>query len=386
MNSRQFENTLIKFLNQQASAQEIDQLEKWLADQQNEDIFRGYIKINYLIDLNTQHFDKSKLLDELALLINHSAKPRKQFKIKYLVRYAAIFIALAFTFFGYRYFATKNVSEGPIKEVILQNEKGAVEILAQTGQSTIKNNKGIVIGDKHENSIVYKENSDVKKLIYNTLIVPYGRDFMLELSDGTQIHLNAGTSIRYPVNFIEGENRKVYIEYGEAYFDVAEDSDHPFIVSNDNLEIKVLGTEFNISAYPEDTEVSTVLIEGSVELSMETEDHHKEIELLKPGHIAVWSDKEQGFQTNPADIEMYTAWRTGKIILKSMAFGQMLEKLQRHYDVNIDCKDERLNDEIITATFDNESIEEVLELINEVHPISFKINGRDIEINNKKMP
>src|SRR5690606_36367432 len=104
-------------------------------------------------------------------------------------------------------------------------------------------------------------NSD--KLAYNTLKIPFGKKFRLQLSDGTMVHINSGSTLKYPIKFIAGENRQVYLD-GEAFFDVAKDKKHPFIVNADNLNVRVLGTHFNVSNYPEDAVTDVVLVEGSV--------------------------------------------------------------------------------------------------------------------------
>lgn len=361
----------------------MDALQAWLETNENDKLFLEYVKVNYLIDVNTKHFDSKILLEELSVVIREEKQKSIRLRTQKLMRYAAVFVLFIFS----SYFITNYVinSETPnqtLNEVVLKSENGLVNVLNQSGESQIKSREGKVLFEKINNRLEYKSSEKTTKLVYNTLTVPYGRQFSITLSDGTKVDLNAGTSIKFPVKFIKGQNRNVFIEYGEAFFDVAKDAEHPFVVNNKTMDIRVLGTQFNVSAYPEDEQVSTVLVEGSVQL---TDQSQADKTLLQPGYKSEWSDATGSFEVSEADIELHTGWRTGKIILKSMAFNQMIKKLERHYDVKIDSKDQQLNNEVITATFDEENIEEVLELINEIHPISYEIQGREIKIRPKKV-
>lgn len=372
------ENIIIKYLNAEASASEMDALEAWLETNENDKLFLEYVKVNYLIDVNTKHFDSKNLLEELSAVIREEKQKTIRLKTHKLMRYAAVFVLLIFSsYFITNYVMNSDTTNQTLNEVVLKSENGLVNVLNQNGESQIKSRGGNVLFEKINNRLEYKSSEETNKLVYNTLTVPYGRQFSITLSDGTKVDLNAGTSIRFPVKFIEGQDRKVFIEYGEAFFDVAKDTEHPFIVNNKTMDIRVLGTQFNVSAYPEDEQVSTVLVEGSVQLSEESQ---ADKATLKPGFKALWSDDNKSFQVSEADIELHTAWRTGKIVFKSVEFSQMIKKLERHYDVNIKSEDDQLNKDVIMATFEEKNIEEVLNLIKEIHPIDYEINGRDIHI------
>ena len=261
---------------------------------------------------------------------------------------------------------------------------GSVKVIDEKGDFKIKDRDGNELGTQNGNAIIYNDKVKIEKLVYNTLTVPYGKRFTLKLSDGTKVNLNAGTSLRYPVKFIEGQNRQVFVETGEAYFNVTKDAKHPFIVSNNKVNIRVLGTQFNVSSYPEDINVSTVLVEGSVSLYNSGDVYKTEnATLLKPGYLADWDKRNKSIKIEKADIEVHTAWINGRIILKHMKFGNIIKKLERHYNVKIKNNNKSLEEELITATFDIETIEQVFELINELHPIAYKIINNQIIINNK---
>lgn len=380
---KNIENHIVKYLNAEATLIEMDELESWLKDDKNLDVFKDYIKVNYLIDINTVSFDNTEVLKALDQEMQKSKVVSLRQNTRKLWRYAAVFVILIASTWGiYQFsFNTAATNEQPLNEVVLKSENGSINILNQSGNSQIKGRDGEILFEKVGNTLVTEQSSTSQKLVYNTITVPYGRQFSLELSDGTKLSLNAGTSIRFPERFIDGKNRQVFIEYGEAFFDVAKDPDHPFVVNNKDLNITVLGTQFNVSAYPEDDEMTTVLVEGSVQLTESSKFLKKTV--LKPGYKAVWSDERPVFEVTEADIELHTGWRSGKIIMKSLPFSKMVKKLERHYNVVINSKDEKLNNEVITATFDEESIEDVLKLINKIHPITYNIDGRTINIFNK---
>lgn len=375
------ENIIVKFLNTEANAFELEFLENWIKEPENEKLFLEYVKINYLIDINTKQFDHSNILQEINSLLKKEDKRFSRLNKKLVFRYAAVFLILVSIFWVYTFTnADKNENQSSINEVILKSENGLINVLNQKGETQITNREGAILFNKIDDTLVYNENQDLDVLVYNTIIVPYGKKFSVKLSDGTKIQLNSGTSFRFPVKFLKNQDRRVFIEYGEAFFEVAKDKNQPFIVNNDNIDIKVLGTQFNVSAYPEDKSTTTMLVEGSVQLFENSKINNKNSVLLKPGFKAIWVDEKENFALSKADVEIHTAWRTGKIVLKSLPFKQMINKLERHYDVKIECRENQLNDEIITATFDKESITDVLKLINEIHPIDYKINGRNVTI------
>lgn len=380
---QEIEVAIVNYLNQQANVAEMELLENWLKDASHDEEFLLYVKTNYLLDVQTKDFDKNSLLNELSSRIQKHKVIQLQTTVRRFMKYASVVVLLIAAYLATQFFINSPTtnSESALNEVVLKSENGLITVLQQDGEFTLENREGIALGKKVNNTLVYQENKANQRLVYNTLTVPYGKQFTVLLSDGTSVQLNAGTSIRFPENFLEGQERKVFIEYGEAFFDVAKDENNPFIVHTNDMDIKVLGTQFNVSAYPEDEAVSTVLVEGAVQL-MDTSQQPKQA-LLQPGYQAVWKPQQAAFEIREADIDLHTGWRTGRIVLKSLAFHQMITKLQRHYDVQIQCNDAQLMNEVITATFDEEDIEDVLQLINKIHPIHYTINGRTIQIESK---
>jgi len=268
------------------------------------------------------------------------------------------------------------------KEIVLKLANGDTQIISANGESKIIDNKGNTIGAQEGNKLSYQNVQNTnKELIYNELIVPYGKTFQLVLSDGTMVHLNAGTTLKYPINFLKEKNRQVYL-LGEAYFKVSKDEKNPFIVHTNDLNIRVLGTGFNVSSYPEDKNILTVLVEGSVGLYGSNTPYTKENStLLTPGKRAKWKKSNQKITINKVNTSIYTSWIEGKLIIENLKFRQIIKKLQRHYNVTIINNNEQLANQIFTATFKVENIQEVLKSFQTNFPFEYKIENDKIIIN-----
>lgn len=299
---------------------------------------------------------------------------------KSVLKYAAIFIGI---FASVYYIQMKEVPETTFKvaEDYIQLKMGddRIQLLTQNETQKIVSTSGEIIGKQEGNNIRYMANSKIDELIFNELQIPRGKVFNLELSDGTIVNLNSGTRIRYPVKFLKGKNREVFID-GEAYFDVAKDAAHPFIVNADDVAVTVLGTKFNMSSYSEDSEITTVLIEGSVNMA-NTIDTVQNL-VLKPGMKGSWNRPEQTINMENVDTNLYVGWIKGELIFRNSTFSTIVKTLERKYNVSIENKNTKLAEKVITANFNTniESIEEVLKVINEITPFNYKIKDKHILI------
>jgi ferric-dicitrate binding protein FerR (iron transport regulator) len=268
--------------------------------------------------------------------------------------------------------------------ITLQLDNGTVETISESGERTITTQQGTVVGSQQGGALNYSGTNIRNTLVYNTLNVPHGKRFDLILSDGTKVKLNSGSSMRYPVQFLPGNNRKVFLR-GEAYFDVAKDTEHPFIVNANDLEVQVLGTQFNLSYYPEDLEITTVLVEGSVELYKDGADRNTNtVTQLRPGQKAAWRGADNKMSVNQVDTEIYTAWREGYLLFKATPFSKIKTKLERHFNITIEDRDKHMEKEVYTATFREETIEEILEAFKEDISFSYTRVDNKIIITNSK--
>jgi transmembrane sensor len=205
---------------------------------------------------------------------------------------------------------------------------------------------------------------------YNTLIVPRGGKYKIELADGTEVWLNAETKLRYPTHFGGVSKRAVFLESGEAYFKVKRNTALPFIVTAGGMEIKVLGTEFNVNTYTQ--HYATTLAHGSVQLSSGTATTK-----LQPGEQGVYV--AGAFTSKPVDVDTYTAWKDGRIILGETPLEEVMTSLGRQFDFTVEFTSPRLKERKFGGRFSNtRQIEDVLTAIGKAGNIQFSIRGKTI--------
>lgn len=218
-----------------------------------------------------------------------------------------------------------------------------------------------------------KEKRDRKQLatVYNTVETPLGMRSSLVLPDGTKVCLNAGSKLSYPVSF-SNDNRLVNLS-GEAYFEVKKDKSWPFIVNTKNMDIVVTGTSFNCNAYPENKEVQTVLVEGEVTIANHSA---TKLALMSPGELATFNNDNQQITKTKTDLQKYIAWKNGKLMFREDNMDKVVEKLERWYNVDFEIVDKEIADYVYTATFINESLDQVLKMLSISSPIRYTISER----------
>jgi transmembrane sensor len=380
----EIENLIVKYITQSINAKELDVLVDWIQTKSNVQEFKRYDKTHYTIIFSMNELDSDKIKEELLLRIRKDKSIYSKLKVRSILKYAAI--AIVFISVGYFYQDFSKVQSVndvvPQEEFItLQLDDGNIKIISEDGTSKVKDKKGNIIGRQNGLQLVYDDATKVQKLVYNTLNIPYGKRFELMLSDGTKVHLNAGTSLKYPVKFLTGEKRHVFLS-GEAYFDVAENEENPFIVNADDLNIQVLGTEFNVSTYPEDLSTDVVLVEGSVSLYTGKENDVKSNTLLEPGFAGSFNKKGKNISTKPVVTSIYTAWIYGELVFRNITFSSILKKMERHYNVKITNTNLKLTDEKFNASFGDEPIEKILNYFEITYGVEFTIEeNNEIIIN-----
>ena len=264
--------------------------------------------------------------------------------------------------------------------ITLELSNGEIQVVASNKKSLVIDSDGNFIGNQYGNKIVYNK-TNIDKLIYNTIKIPYGKRFELQLSDGTIVNLNSGTTFKYPIKFIDSQKRTVFLD-GEAFFKVAKDKKHPFIVNADNLNVRVLGTHFNVSNYAEEKLTDVVLLEGSVGLYSANEKFdQKKNTILKPGFKASFSKSDKQIKTKSVDTNIYISWINGGLTFREMTFKDISKQLERHYNITIINQNTKLSEEKFNASFSNEPIEKVLSYFNEIHGIHYKIKNNHVLIN-----
>ena len=255
---------------------------------------------------------------------------------------------------------------------------------------TLANGEKIVLGDKKQQLIgedgtllnldsaivEYKGKQKTPALVYNTIDIPIGGEYQLVLADGTKVWLNADSKLRFPVSFT-AERREVYLE-GEAYFEVAKDSEHPFIVHISRGAIEVLGTGFNVRDYREEQKTVTTLVQGKVVYRPERQPG-REI-MLEPGFQI--KDEEGGsLQPRKVDVILYTGWKDGKYVFENATLEEIMQVLSRWYDIAVFYKREEVKKLHFTGDLERyKTINDFLEFMEIGGNVRFSIKGKTVLI------
>lgn len=194
------------------------------------------------------------------------------------------------------------------------------------------------------------------------------------LPDGTIAYLNSGSVLSYPLPYDKTE-RRVTLK-GEAYFKVAHNPEQPFIVSvaNDNMRVKVLGTEFNLQSYEEGGMVQTTLVSGAVNLQILKNGNVVSSVNLKPSEKAIYNVATNSVSVSTVHTEYETSWKEGRLIFKDMPLPEVLKKLAYFYNVKFDVKDPVINSFCFTGTFDNKQLSQILDYLRISSRIKYTIN------------
>ena len=215
----------------------------------------------------------------------------------------------------------------------------------------------------------------------NEMVVPYGRSSELYLPDGTRVFLNAGTRFAFPTRF-SGKQREVYLN-GEAYFEVAKDKEHLFVVNAGEVSVKVLGTHFNVSAYEKDAEIETVLLEGEVTVSRNRDKGFvREKVVLKPYQKASFNRQKNTLKVSEEkDVEDCISWISGWLYFSQKSLPYVFNKVERYYNVRIILPEDFRASSLISGKLDIQgSLEDVMRALSDVGKFSYRIDDHTIYI------
>jgi ferric-dicitrate binding protein FerR (iron transport regulator) len=211
-----------------------------------------------------------------------------------------------------------------------------------------------------------------------TVVAPVCARIVVDLPDGTKVWLNSGSELTYPIVFNTTE-RRVHLT-GEAYFKVNK-SETPFFVSNLGPEIKVYGTEFNVNSYANEDLVTVALAEGKVSLNSEGKE-----QFIKPGQVSAFDKKSRSITIENADVVTYSSWREGKYIFRDTPLSSILRILQRQHNVNINLMNPELGNYRYNATIQNESLEQILQLLSLSAPIQYNFKRKELKSDGTYIP
>ena len=295
------------------------------------------LALNMIKDLNVTVFEnsdtrKSELWGKVV------TKRSREIRLNLLRYTAVVFLVIGSGFFTLHLSQNKSAIDQfassqkiPLgKEVSLVMSDGE-QIDINNKESRIQYNRlgtSILVDD----TIRLEQNNNTNG--FNQMIVPYGKRSYLLLSDGTQVWINSGSRLVYAPQFT-GDTREVFLE-GEAYFEVAKDASKPFYVRTDAFTINVLGTKFNVKAYKDDMEYTTVLVEGKVSMRVQDQFFSKDVILAPNQKVTLMKGQDDFQRSNVDETGFYTNWIYGYLEFKNAHLNDVLKSIQRYYNIDIE--------------------------------------------------
>ncbi len=230
-----------------------------------------------------------------------------------------------------------------------------------------------IAATNNSSGMIYPEQVATGKTEYNVLEIPRGGEYTVTLSDGTVVHLNSGSELRYPVAF-GAERREVFLS-GEGYFEVVKDSVRPFFVNADKLKIRVYGTSFNVNTYDLEN-IQTVLVEGKI--GIQTMNMNTEY-MVKPGQLALYNQEKGTMEILNVDVQLYVAWKDHEFMFDDESLEKIMNRLSLWYDVDVFFQTASLKQLHFTGHLGRyDDISHILDAISGVTQVKFSVKGRTI--------
>jgi len=321
------------------------------------------------------------------LLAVQNKRIRINRRMKYMAAAAMLCVALGAVFFTFRgNFQSKKVQptvaihqSSPIvpggNRAVLTLSNGTKVLLDSANTGLVTNENGVKVEKLTNGQLAYNAtNVTAQQVAYNTLSTPRGGQYKISLPDGTQVWLNAASEITYPTVFV-GNRREVTIK-GEAYFEVAKNPSKPFIVKADNnMQVEVLGTHFDVNAYSDDNMIKTTLLEGSVKVS-----NASETKMLQPGEQMQMNKNGILKVVKDIDVESVVAWQEGIFNFNEADIITIMKQLSRWYNVDV-VYEGAIPKDIFTAIISkNNNINQVLHMLETTLRVHFKVQNKTIYV------
>ncbi len=287
-----------------------------------------------------------------------------------LLKYAAAIIVLISLAISYTLIRNHNDFSSNVKGVLASNllEYENIVLTLGDGSEITIDKRTATVKYLSEQQFVINNTDTISTRssagnIPNRLIVPLGKNATILLSDGTRVFINAESQFIYPDAF-NSNNRETYL-VGEAFFEVAHNKEHPFFVKTSSVDVQVLGTKFNVCAYPGDSIVETFLVEGKVRVVENKKLITKKEETIKPKQSAIFDKEKDLFKVEDITNPEYVTWYKGYLNFSSTKLSSIVSKLERYYNVNIEVKDSTLGNKLISGKLilQDESEETVIKVL-----------------------
>ena len=366
-----------KYVSGQATSEEQDRLFQMVLDPQNQESLDVLMRNFILTSGNEEQLSEASFQSILNAIVNETPVHRVHFIRKWgWAAACALLLACAGTWF----LGTHQKASRPnIMATIAPGKEGAILTLANgkqivldsLGNGTVATQNGVRIVLGNGKLSYDPTGNSAGEMEYNIMSTPKGRQIHMELSDGTDVWLNAASAIRFPTVFA-GKERVVEVT-GEVYFEVAANAAKPFLVNvNKRMKIDVLGTHFNVSAYENEESLNTTLLQGSVRIT----GAGKSV-LLKPGEQAQVADNLS--IVHQADTDKIIAWKNGLFNFEGMHLREVMRQLERWYNIEVVYENNVPDIEFYGKLKRDLSLEELFVTLKDLD-IHFRIDGRKLTI------
>ncbi len=373
MEQEQKDVLLYDYLSGELSLKEMEDVEAWIEESEANKTYFAEFRREFL---RMRWGMRSGLIKGTAVLM------KRRIRMRVLRRLPVWVAAVCVLSLGSFYMLNSLQEEMPLETVSGVWGERQAQLILSSGESVVLNGNDCQLTEANGMTIFIDTNGAVNyavsgeeqtELLYNTVITPLGGEYSIVLADGTRVWLNAGTEFRYPVSFTENR-REVYLS-GEAYFEVRQDKNKPFVVWTGEVQIEVLGTAFNVNSYNSDR-VEAVLVEGSVNVSNVTDKIN-----LRPGQRGTVLKSEREIRVDEVDVYVYTAWKDGNFVFENQTLENIMEQLSRWYDVDVFYTREAVRQECLSGEMTRyREIRSLLYYFEQISEVRFEIKGRTIVV------
>lgn len=361
---------------------QLEELTTWLsASEKHREVFRRLTMAASYRDKETvyRRFDQYYNFDRIKRVI----RSQRRIEWKYVAAAAAVVVLPLLVTFLVLEQRMEHIRPDYPKEMILLPGKSMATLTLSDGsiKRLDEENFALVDGSKrivnNQGGLTYnvEDSSSVEKEMYNTIRVPRGAEYNVTLDDGTRVWLNSESYIRFPIAFL-GEERRIWVE-GEVFVDVVKDARRPFIVNTGKLDIKVLGTKFNVRAYGEEECILTTLVEGSVQV----DDPTGEIAVLSPSEQLMYNKESGTNDVRVVDVELFVSWKDGLYVFESQRLEDIMTLIAKWYDVEVFYQNSGVKEILFSGRLKRyESAETLLKVFERLGGVRFTVQERTVVV------
>ncbi|WP_270592547.1 MULTISPECIES: FecR family protein [Butyricimonas] len=372
-----------RYVSGNATEEERNEVERWMAESEEHGVLMEKFRSDVFLQEQLAEHD----IFDVEVAFKRFRKSKREKERRLLVYRVAGVAAVLLVVLGVAVYSWIRKETGPenmaqLVEVLSPGSSRATLILA--GGREVHLNDSVHLEIKEQMAMIkvkgdevyysedaeYADSSDLQPSI-NKVVTSRGGEYKLILSDGTKVWLNADSRFEFPSKFV-GQERRVYVE-GEVYFEVAKDVSHPFVVTTKQAKVRVLGTSFNVRAYPDEI-YRTTLLEGCVEVL-----YKKDVVKLQP-HEQWILDGDVG-RVAPVNVRMAASWKNGSFAFDDEPLLNVFQELERWYDVHVFIANEEIREMKFTGIFPRyANMDKVLNIVELATGVSCKVSNRTIVI------